>query len=329
MKYGCYVQIREKHYVKKEQEEPQEKNSKRRKCKNQKEIKKEGNMANKETVKKMEKAALGIRTDLLKLSTRHVIHIGGDLSVADVMTVLWQHQMKYDPKNPKDETRDRFILSKGHAAAVTTFNQTAIGCYKKEDVYNEYAADNGRFAMHSCNLINPHVEVSTGSLGHGLPVAGGIAAALKLKHNTGSRVYVVMGDGEQSEGSIWEAVMNAAHYKLGNLIGIIDNNRLGFDGTLEEISGVTNIADRYRVFGWNVIEVNGHDMGEILDAFDKLPPADSDKPTVLICHTIKGKGVDFMENQVKWHAGKLSPENCRDAIGQLEKAYEDKWGEKA
>jgi transketolase len=286
-------------------------------------------MPNLEKVKELERAALKIRTNLLKLCTRHVIHIGGDLSVADVMTVLWQYQMHYDPKNPKDEGRDRFILSKGHAAAVTSFNQAAIGCYVDEDIFNEYAADNGRFAMHSCNLINPHVEVSTGSLGHGLPVAGGIAAALKLKKNLTSRVYVVMGDGEQSEGSIWEAVMNAAHYKLGNLVGIIDNNRLGFDGTLEEISGVTNIPERYRVFGWNVVEVDGHNIAEIMEAFDKLPPATGDKPTVIICHTVKGKGVDFMENQVKWHAGRLSPENCRDAISQLEKAFSEKWGEKA
>lgn len=174
----------------------------------------------KELIQSLEKAALEIRKNLLTLCEQQVIHIGGDLSVADVMTVLWQYQMRYDPADPKNEARDRFVLSKGHAAAVTSFNQAAIGCYDTADIFKEYASDNGRFAMHSCNLINPHVEVSTGSLGHGLPVAAGLAQGLKLKGNTQSRVYVVMGDGEQSEGSMWEAIMNAVHCRLGNLIGI-------------------------------------------------------------------------------------------------------------
>ena len=278
-------------------------------------------------VRELERAALKIRENLLELCSQQMIHIGGDLSVADVMTALWQYQMRYDPKNPKNEDRDRFILSKGHAAAVTSFNQAAIGCYDVQDIYKEYAHDNGRFAMHSCNLINPHVEVSTGSLGHGLPVAGGVAQALKLKGNTTSRVYVVMGDGEQGEGSIWEAVMNAAHYKLGNLVGIIDNNRLGFDGSLEEVTGLGDIADKYRMFGWNVVEIDGNDMSQSLDAFDNLPPVNFDKPTVIVCHTVKGHGVDFMENQVKWHAGHLSEESRDDAIAQLEKAFNEKWGE--
>ena len=277
-------------------------------------------------VKALEEAALEIRKNLLTLCSQQVIHIGGDLSVADVMTVLWQYQMNYDPKNPKDELRDRFVLSKGHAAAVTSFNQAAIGCYQTSDIFKEYAHDNGRFAMHSCNLINPHVEVSTGSLGHGLPIAAGLAEGLKLKHNKSSRVYVVMGDGEQSEGSIWEAVLNAAHYHLGNLIGIIDCNKLGFDGTIDEITALGDIADKYRAFGWNVTEVDGHDIRALMDAFDHLPPADFDKPTVLICHTVKGHGVSFMENNIKWHAGRLSDEKRDEAIKQLEDAFAERWG---
>lgn len=282
---------------------------------------------NKTTIQEIERASLEIRKKLLNLATQNVIHIGGDLSVADIMTVLWQYQINYDANNPKWEQRDRFILSKGHAAAVTSYNQAAIGCYNHEDINKEYATDNGRFAMHSCNLINPHVEVSTGSLGHGLPVGAGIAAGLKLKGNTESRVYVVMGDGEQSEGTIWEGVMNAKHQKLGNLIGIIDENKLGFDGTLEEISGLTDFSGKYKEFGWNVVEVDGHDISQLKKAFDNLPPSGSDIPTVLICRTVKGKGVDFMENNVKWHAGQLSTENRDSAIQQLEQAYIEKWGE--
>jgi len=278
-------------------------------------------------IQEMEKASLEIRKKLLNLSTQHVIHIGGDLSVADIMTVLWQYKINYDVNNPKWEYRDRFILSKGHAAAVTSYNQAAIGCYGHEDINKEYASDNGRFAMHSCNLINPHVEVSTGSLGHGLPVGAGVAAGFRLKGNNQSRVYVVMGDGEQSEGSIWEAIMNAKHQKLGNLIGIIDENKLGFDGTLVEISGLTDLAGKYKAFGWNVVEVDGHDISQLIKVFDNLPPVDSNTPTVVVCKTIKGRGVDFMENNVKWHAGQMSMENRDSAIEQLEQAYIEKWGD--
>ncbi len=268
-------------------------------------------------IAKLYKAAAQIRRWLLKLCNTQAIHIGGDLSSTDFMTVLWQYQMKYDPKNPQDEMRDRFILSKGHASAVTSFNQAAIGCFDANDVIKEYATDGGRFSMHSCNLVNPFVEVSTGSLGHGFPVACGIAAALRLKRNNTSRVYVVMGDGEQSEGSIWEAAMNAVHYHLGNLVALIDWNGLEADGTLDQITGLGNLAEKYRSFGWRVVELDGHDIAAIKEAFDVLPPADSQQPTVLLCHTTKGKGVSFMENQLCWHAGKVSDEQYTLALENL------------
>ena len=268
-------------------------------------------------IAKLYKAATQIRRWLLKLCNTQAIHIGGDLSSTDFMTVLWQYQMKYDPKNPQDEMRDRFILSKGHASAVTSFNQAAIGCFDANDVIKEYATDGGRFSMHSCNLVNPFVEVSTGSLGHGFPVACGIAAALRLKRNNTSRVYVVMGDGEQSEGSIWEAAMNAVPYPLGNLVALIDWNGLEADGTLDQITGLGNLAEKYRSFGWRVVELDGHDIVAIKEAFDLLPPADSQQPTVLLCHTTKGKGVSFMENQLCWHAGKVSDEQYTLALENL------------
>lgn len=271
-----------------------------------------------ETVKGLEQAALQIRKNLLKLCSIETIHIGGDLSVADIMTVLWQYQIKYNPNNPKDEKRDRFVLSKGHASAVTSFNQAAIGCFSDEDVIREYATDGGRFSMHSCNLVNPFVETSTGSLGHGFPIACGMAAALRLKGNDTSRVYVVMGDGEQAEGSIWEAAMNAVHYKLGNLVAIVDFNGLASDGTIDAITGLGDIAEKYRVFGWNVVELNGHDISALKEAFDNLPPADATVPTVLVCHTVKGKGISFMENQVRWHAGKITAEQYEQCKKELE-----------
>lgn len=272
-----------------------------------------------ETVAELKAAACNIRKDLLRLCSVQAIHIGGDLSVTDVMTVLWQYQMKYDPVDPNAIGRDRFVLSKGHASAVTSFNQAAIGCFSADDVINEYATDQGRFSMHSCNLVNPFVEVSTGSLGHGMPVACGLAAALKLTGNKENRVYVVMGDGEQSEGSIWEAAMNAAHQKLGNLVAILDFNGLEADGTIDEVTGLGDISQKYRDCGWNVIDIfDGNNIADIKNAFDNLPAVDSDVPTILVCHTTKGKGVDFMENQVRWHAGKITEEQYADAVKKLD-----------
>ena len=277
------------------------------------------------TIKELEKAAMEIRINLLRLCNREVIHIGGDLSITDVMTVLWLSQMHYNPHNIHDEGRDRFVLSKGHASAVTSFCQAALGCFSSEDVINEYATDQGRFSMHSCNLVNPYVEVSTGSLGHGMPVACGIAAGLRLKGNNNSRVYTVMGDGEQSEGSIWEAAANAAHYRLGNLVAILDFNGLEADGTINEITSLGNIADKYRAFGWNVFEIDGNDIEQIVNAFAELPDPNTEIPTCIVAHTIKGKGVDFMEGQVRWHAGKVSDEQLKNCIDSLQSTYERRW----
>ena len=275
------------------------------------------------TIENLEKAALEIRKNLLRLCATQTIHIGGDLSVADIMTVLWQYQMNYDPSDIETENRDRFILSKGHASAVTSFNQAAIGCFSAEDVINEYATDGGRFSMHSCNLVNPYVEVSTGSLGHGFPIACGMAQGLRLKGNHTSRVYVVMGDGEQSEGSIWEAAMNAVHYKLGNLVAIVDHNGFEADGSLDDVTGLGNIANKYRAFGWSVLELDGHDIAALVNAFDVLPSPTTAIPTVFICHTTKGKGVSFMENQSRWHAGKISQEECNVLIQDLERQFSE------
>ncbi len=277
------------------------------------------------TLQELEKVALDIRINLLKLCSKEVIHIGGDLSITDVMTVLWLDHMKYDPNNIHDEARDRFVLSKGHASAVTSFCQAAKGCFSADEVINEYAKDNGRFSMHSCNLVNQYVEVSTGSLGHGMPIACGIAAGLRLKGNKTSRVYTVMGDGEQAEGSVWEAAMNAAHYKLGNLVGIVDNNGLEADGRIDGITGFGDIAEKYRAFGWNTVEIDGNDISEIKTAFDNLPKPDSTAPTCIVAHTIKGKGVSFLEDQAKWHAGKITKEEYDLAVSELRSFYEKRW----
>jgi len=284
-------------------------------------------MADQAEVKRLETVALTVKNQLLDLCNKTIIHIGGDLSVADIMTVIWQHALKYDVNNPRWEERDRFILSKGHAAAVTSFNQAARGCYQPEDIFAEYATDYGRFGMHSCNLKNPYVDVSTGSLGHGLPVAGGVAAALKVKQ-VPSRVYVVVGDAELAEGSVWEAAMSAHHYKLGNLVAFIDRNGLSFDGPTETLMSLEPVADKWRAFGWNVVEADGHDVAELVDAVDALPDADSDVPTVVIAKTVKGHGVSFMENNPHWHAAMITDDLWAQAKAELKQAFDAKWGAK-
>lgn len=283
-------------------------------------------MADQKLVKELDSKALEIRLKLLKLCEQTLIHIGGDMSVADLMTVVWQYAINYDARDPAWEDRDRFILSKGHASAVTSFCQAMKGCYTYQEIFDEYCTDNGRFAMHSCNLLNPYVDVSTGSLGHGLPVATGIAQGLRTKGNFKSRVYVVMGDGEMNEGTMWEAAGVARQYKLGNMIGFVDCNGLSFDGPMSEVLDMGNIADKFRLFGWHAIELNGHDIGALVDAVDELPPPDSKIPVVIVASTVKGHGVDFMENSPAWHAGKIDDKVREKAENDLKAAFEKKWG---
>jgi len=266
----------------------------------------------------LKEKAYQIRQNLIELASKESIHIGGDLSSCDIMTVLWQYKIRYDINNPKYENRDRFVLSKGHASALLNLEQAMLGCYSKEEVYDNYAKDESMFAMHACNLKNPYIEVSTGSLGHGLAVACGIAAGLRLKNNNDSYVYVLMGDGEQSEGSVWEAAMNAVKYKLGNLVVFIDNNDLEADGFVSDITSLNNIGDKYKTFGWNVIDIDGNDIEQLVNVVDNLPKADSLVPTVIIAHTVKGYGISFMENNVRWHAGKLNEEDKKIALSSIE-----------
>ncbi|MGJ7094711.1 transketolase [Vibrio hannami] len=274
----------------------------------------------------LEDKAYELRKHLLTLCNQTLMHIGGDFSVVEVMTVLWQYAIKYDANNPQWEQRDRFVLSKGHAAAVTSFSQAIRGCYDAEDIYKEYASDNGRFGMHSCNLINPYVDVSTGSLGHGLPVAVGRAKALRDKASD-SRVYVVIGDGELNEGSMWEGIMTAAHYKLGNVVAFLDYNKLQFDGFTKDVMGMDPMTDKWKAFGWNVIEVDGHDIKALVDVVDHLPSPQSDAPTLVLCNTVKGNGISYMANSKKWHAGQLSDADYQQAMKDIEQNYKEKRGE--
>jgi len=196
------------------------------------------------------------------------------------------------------------------------------GFFNFDDIIGTYGQLDSAYGMHPCKVQLPGVESSSGSLGHGLSIACGMALMARQRKE-GHRVFCMMGDGETCEGSIWEAAMLASSYKLGNLVGIVDRNHQ-FMTTFSE-TGVINLepyADKWRAFGWNVIAINGHDMIQIVDAIDALPAPDGDKPTLILAETVKGKGISYMERNIGWHAGKLSEENMREALDELKLAFE-------
>lgn len=272
-------------------------------------------------IEELKEIALDVRKDIVRLASIKTIHIGGDLSVVDILTVLWQAIIKYDANNPQWEGRDRFFLSKGHCSAVVAFNQAYRGFFSKEDIFKEYATDNGRFSMSPCCHVNPYYESSaTGSLGQGLPIAVGVAKALKMKNNFNNKVYVVIGDGELQEGSNWEAIMLAGQLQLDNLIVLVDNNKLQFDGKTDKIVSVQNISKRFESFGWLGYEVNGHNIAEIYEVLLKVQ--ESKRPVVIDAHTIKGKGVEYMENNYIWHAGRISENDLERTLAELSRRYE-------
>lgn len=240
-------------------------------------------------------------------------HTGGSLSDTDILTVLYYNIMNIDPSNPKYEDRDRFILSKGHSVESFYCILADKGFFPKEEL-RTFSQFGSKLIGHPNNKV-PGVEVNTGALGHGLSIGVGMALAAKMNKKS-YRVYTVMGDGEQAEGSVWEAAMSAAHYKLDNLIGILDRNKLQISGCTEDIMGLEPLSDKWRSFGWEVVEVDGNNVEELLKTFKSLP-VKRDKPTIILAHTIKGKGVSYMENVAKWHHGVPSDEEYKTAINEL------------
>jgi transketolase len=244
-------------------------------------------------------------------------HLGGALSVIDILAVLYYKVLKIDPKNPKWEERDRFILSKGHAALAICPVLADVGFFD-EKLLATFNQLDSPFGMHPDMHKVPGIEMSTGSLGHGLPVAIGVALSGRLD-KAKWRVYCLLGDGECNEGSVWEAAMAASHYKLGNLVAIVDRNQFCIDGPTEKIMGIEPFAEKWRAFGWDVKEVDGHNFNEMLDVFENLPPVESEKPTVIIAKTIKGKGVSFAEGQGAWHYGGIDAQKEKQAYEDIEK----------
>ena len=241
-------------------------------------------------------------------------HPGGSLSAADLVTALYYDEMNVDPKNPAWDGRDYFVLSKGHAAPALYGILAMKGYFPVEDLQTLRKQDS-HLQGHPCRLKTPGVEVSTGSLGHGISVAAGIAKGIKLDGKE-NRVYTIVGDGESQEGQVWEAAMFAAHYKLDNLVVILDRNRLQIDGRPENVMNPEPLPEKFKAFGFNVIEIDGHNMAEILDAFAKAR-ACKGQPTAIIANTIKGKGVSFMEDQVGWHGAAPKAEEAEKALAEL------------
>ena len=260
---------------------------------------------------------------IAKRLRRHVVasigragsgHPGGSLSAADIIACLYFRVLRHDPANPQWADRDRFVLSKGHAAPVLYAALAEAGYFPVEELLTLRRLDS-RLQGHATLNATPGVEMSSGSLGQGLSFGIGIALAGKLDRKD-YKVYVLLGDGECEEGQVWEAVMLAAHWGLNNLVAIVDNNGLQIDGTVQEMTGLEPLADKWHAFGWNTIDVDGHDFFQLTAAFEQASQSVG-KPTVIIAHTIKGKGVSFMEGNLDFHGRAPDAEELAWALKEL------------
>lgn len=269
---------------------------------------------------KLDAQATEIRKDIVTMISKAGSgHPGGSLSCADILCALYfGGVLEYDPKNPKLETRDYFILAKGHAAPALYATLAHAGYFPVEELATLRKLGT-RLQGHPDSNQVPGVEVSTGSLGQGLSISAGIACGLELAQSK-QRVFTVLGDGECEEGQVWEAAMFAAHRKLGNLIAIIDNNHLQIDGCIEDVCSPEDLGAKFEAFGWDVVHVDGHDTDALVELLSALKASDVQKPHCVIANTIKGKGVSFMENQAGWHGVAPNEEQLAQALAELEEA---------
>ena len=261
-------------------------------------------MINQETELKIKRLAAQIRKDVVLMigDQGHVGHLGGSCSSADIVAALYGYRMKIDPKNPRWEDRDRFLYSKGHACIAQ---------------YAALAEALGSMLQgHPDITKTPGVEANTGSLGQGLSIANGIALALRLDHKD-SKVYCIMGDGEMAEGQIWEAAMAGSNFKIDHIIGIVDQNRLQATGAISERFNTNPLKEKWESFGWHVIVIDGHNIGEIVAALEEADTVKG-QPTVILAQTVKGKGVSFAENNVSFHNGALTREQYQTALKEIQ-----------
>ena len=259
-----------------------------------------------EKLKELENIARKLRYEIvMMIGAGKPGHLGGSCSIAELVAVLYFHKMRIDPKNPKWPDRDRFLLSKGHAALTQYAALAELGYFPKEELHTLKELGT-KCQGHPEMLKMPGIEANTGSLGQGLSVACGIAMAGKLDKKD-YKVYCIMGDGEIAEGQIWEASMAGPYYKLDNLVGILDKNRVQAMGPVAERYDTNPHADKWRAFGWHVIEIDGHDITQIIDAFDEADKTKG-KPTMIVASTVKSKGVPFAEGKAQFHHGIMSQE---------------------
>lgn len=257
--------------------------------------------------------AAAARQDIVRTITRARLgHIGGDLSVIDILTTLYAGVLRISPEHPDWPERDRLILSKGHCACALYVTLARAGFISRAEL-DTFAAPLSPLNGHPAHGKVPGVEFSTGPLGHGLPEAVGVALGIRMQDGPG-RVFVVLGDGELQEGSNWEAAMAAAHHGLGNIVATVDRNRLQQGARTEETNRLEPLADKWAAFGWAVREVDGHDHAQLLAAYLAEPDG---QPTVVIANTIKGKGVSFMEDRAEWHHKVPTEEELTRALGEL------------
>ena len=268
----------------------------------------------KELIEMLRKKGQLLRKDcILCIGVGVAGHVGGSCSSADLMSALYFYKMKYDPKNPDWEDRDYFLLSKGHVAILQYSALAEAGFFPVEDL--QHCKDIGFYLQGHPHLGTPGIEIGTGSLGRGLSLGLGIALGLRLDQKS-NRVYVLVGDGEMDEGQIWEAAMAAGAKKVDSLCAIIDCNGLQAQGTTKDCMDSEPVAEKWQAFGWHTIEIDGHNMEQIVEALDAAEQV-NDKPTAIIAHTIKGKGISFAENQVGFHNKALTEEQYNQALTEL------------
>ncbi len=272
-------------------------------------------MLNEQSVRELEETARHLRVEILKmLNTARSGHTGGSLSSIDVLTVLYFHAMRHDPTNPRWEERDRFVLSKGHAAPALYACLAQAGYFSRDDL-KSLRRLGSHLQGHPDMNKTPGVDVCTGSLGQGLSQAVGLALAARLAGRS-ARTYALLGDGELQEGQVWEAAMAAAHYGLDNLCAIVDVNGLQIDGDVEKVMNVAPVGPKFLAFNWHVLEVDGHDVQAIARGVDEAQKTEG-RPTMIIARTIKGKGVPFFEHKASYHGVPPSDDELVRALEHL------------
>jgi len=273
-------------------------------------------MVNQDTVNRLRRIAVQLRTDVVEMiGVGKAGHLGGSVSLGEIVAILYFHQMRFDPKRITDPNRDRFLLSKGHAVLIQYAALIEHGVIPRAEI-KQVKTLAGLLQGHPDMAKTPGMEAVTGSLGQGLSIGVGMALGLRLDQRS-SRVYVIMGDGELSEGQLWEAAMAAPRFQVDNLTGIVDRNRIQATGPTKDIFDIPNIEQKWEAFGWQVITVNGHDVAAVIEALEAAEKVKG-RPTVIVADTVKGKGISFAEHNAAFHNGIMTEEQYRQAMAELD-----------